>query len=205
MLHTAEMRWFVTGALPDAIAAWFHGGMAALRSETRTDHYLVFPGSAAVGVKVREGRFEIKARCGEPQLFQLATQVQGHSDCWLKWSTDVPPTEAWIAALLAEPQGWFAVSKTRWTRRFVQEGATIREVKAEQEGQLVCSVELAQIDVGSSAWWSIGLEAQAAPDTAQELLRRVGVVFFAHQPPGTPLDAAASFAYPSWLSRVSGT
>ncbi|HEV7862505.1 MAG TPA: hypothetical protein VGR20_07380, partial [Acidimicrobiia bacterium] len=62
MQQTAELRWFFRGPPPGPVVAWFE--RAADPPQTRSDSYLVLPGTDALGLKVRGGttRFELKVR-----------------------------------------------------------------------------------------------------------------------------------------------
>jgi len=57
---SAELRWFISGKLPAQIVDRFGESEFADQQLPRTDTYLVFPNAQTVGVKVREGNFEVK-------------------------------------------------------------------------------------------------------------------------------------------------
>ena len=56
MLHSAEIRWFVPGQIPQAVLDWFGAGHALKPEEKRIDEYLMFPDCDTVGVKLRQGK-----------------------------------------------------------------------------------------------------------------------------------------------------
>ncbi len=61
MFRSSEARWFISGSLPDEVLRWFKAGQALDSEGVQVQEYLVFPDCQSVGVKLREGRFEIKA------------------------------------------------------------------------------------------------------------------------------------------------
>ena len=54
MFHSAEIRWFIEGDVPDEVRDWFLQSGLAIDEEPRVDEYLVLPGSTATGVKFRQ-------------------------------------------------------------------------------------------------------------------------------------------------------
>src|SRR2546427_2690824 len=61
MSTTAEVRWFFEGQVPDEIEQWFCRSNLALKAAPREDHYLLFPAVLGLGLKMREGRLEVKS------------------------------------------------------------------------------------------------------------------------------------------------
>ena len=81
-MHTLvfrEMRWFLTGPVSSEAWTWFDGlpGKNVKRAYPRQDIYLVIPDREDLGLKVREGRLEIKtdsqARMGQVVPTDLPT------------------------------------------------------------------------------------------------------------------------------------
>lgn len=202
LLHTAEVRWFFRGDLPPAFKVWFEEGKE-LESHTRTDSYLMLPGCETVGVKQREGRFEIKALRGETVTEQLSPEVTGRIDEWVKWSHGGAGVELWIQALREEPEGWLQVKKARWLRRFsLDEGQPekVAPVAVVKDG---CDLEVTSVWVRDASWWTFGLEAFGAAENVRNNLRLLAKYFFFGNRPPTRLNSANSFSYPVWLSSVS--
>lgn len=139
-LATVEARWFAAGPVPATVAAWFEAAGEVHREPTRTDRYVRLPGVDGVGVKQREGRFEIKAR--RAGAFGVIVWA-GHPtplEAWLKWSAP-------LDALADDPLPPVDVAKSRRlaTRHGVQ-------------------VELAELAVGERRFWTFGLEGERAGD-----------------------------------------
>ncbi|MCB0824286.1 MAG: hypothetical protein KDC09_16435, partial [Bacteroidales bacterium] len=61
VVTTAEIRWFYKGEIPADFLKWF-GGFNGLFEEqaVRTDLYLKMNENTNYGIKLREGKFEVK-------------------------------------------------------------------------------------------------------------------------------------------------
>lgn len=144
-LATVEARWFGVGPVPDALACWFEGGGDVIREPPRTDRYLRLPGVTAVGVKLRAGRLEIKARreaeAGTVRWAAHPTPREG----WLKWSAP-------LATLAPDAVPPVDVAKTR--RLLAWPGVQL---------------ELADLELAGAPFWTFGLEAATAAALAAVL------------------------------------
>ncbi len=137
-LATVEARWFGAGPVPDALAGWFERGGDVIREPPRTDRYLRLFGVTAVGVKLRAGRLEIKARReGDAATVRWAGR-DSPREAWLKWSAP-------LGELAADPVPPLDVSKRR--RLLARPGV---------------QVELAELEVAGAPFWTFGLEAETA-------------------------------------------
>jgi len=139
-LATVEARWFAAGPTPAAVAAWFEAAGEVRREPARTDRYLRLQGVDGVGVKRREGRFEIKARCAGALGMVVWAGHPARLEAWLKWSAP-------LDALADDAVPPVDVAKTRRlvTRHGVQ-------------------VELAELAAGDRRFWTFGLEGARAGD-----------------------------------------
>lgn len=163
--HTAEVRWFCRGPLPDAVAAWFDAHGPASPVERRTDHYLA-PTDPALGVKVRDGRIEAKRREAVLATVHAGARVER----WTKWSFP-------LAGGAYPDAGWVAVEKARRQRGARVDAGT-------------CGMELTTAQVGGAAWWTVGLEA-VGPDPAAALAAGAARWLAAPPPLGAPLGYPA--------------
>jgi hypothetical protein len=202
VIHTAEVRWFFEGPLEDAIVRWFDPG-AALQTDVRTDRYLVLPGCETVGVKERDGRFEIKARKGNPCGIEMPAPFEGAADRWVKWSYGQPPVELWIGALRREATGWVAVEKSRRLRVFKSS-----EFDAEHAVDPACqgqyrAVELTSLRVNSRRWWTLGFEAVEPPDRRCASLAATVALFCRGRSVLQLFPPENALPYPAWLSRLA--
>jgi len=101
-----------------------------------------------------------------------------------------------------EPAGWAKVDKVRRIRYFSLDGRPV----ASQADALVaggCAVELTDIVVDGSCWWTLGFEAtgpaRALPDAVNA---SVALTFDRSLPAGVALGSAQSLSYSEWLSST---
>lgn len=145
----------------------------------RTDVYHV-PGPD-MGIKLREGRFEVKGRTAEHGLRALAPGVSGRVESWVKWSYESPISFDGVA-----------VAKRRSLRMIAPDGSAREPMAPGAVG-----VELTTLEVRGAAWWTVGLEAldDGTGDPVERLLAAAATALA-----GTPgLSAAQSAGYPAWL------
>ena len=204
MLVSAELRWFKCGKLPDAIAQWFQQdelGNYLAPAEERVDVYLYLPACDYMGIKLRQGRLEIKWRKAELGILRFGDTLEGKAEKWGKWLCEDPTQESF------QPQdvggeSWVSVNKVRSQRRYqVLSGESIKAVPVTESVDQGCNVELTQLSINGNNWWSLGFEAFGEDDclmnnlqaVASEVLKTYG---------GLKLQSQDSYAYPSWLSFV---
>ena len=221
MFHSAESRWFFEGPVPVAVRDWFAAGGAGEPEPARTDDYLLLPGCATTGVKLREGNLEIKAMTCTSEPVAYAGGVRGYQDGWVKWSCSAGDAEALRRTLGASGDRWAAVTKSRRLRLFsMDSGAPVELDDRSPRVTRGCQAELTGIGVSvgalgaartdgdpSAAWWSLSLEAFAhdAPGAAATAIRILTAVanHLFDEPPPRALDAAHACAYPAWLLRFA--
>lgn len=203
MLYSAEVRWFYHESLLEPILNWFCTGKSVSPEKTRTDHYLIFPGSEAVGVKVREGKFEIKALRGASETVRYSSNISGRSECWIKSSYEEEAVKAWVETLLSENQGLVKVTKVRWLRKFSLDHSKLLEVSSEERPDEGCNVELTQLTVKGEEWWTFAFEAFGEPGRVREHLQEVTGYFFSIHPPINLFQAINSCPYPVWLANFT--
>ena len=203
-LHSAEVRWFLREEpeLADRLSNWFKEGHC-VPSPERTDSYLLFPGCESIGVKLREGRFEIKAIRGASETVRYGPDITGRADTWVKWSHKEEAVDSWIKALGKEPEGWIQVNKERWIRKFSLDTGKPEEVKEDEWPDEGCNVELASVEAGGSNWWTIAFEAFGTANTVRRNLHLVAEHFFLRNAPPIPLYSTNSCSYPVWLHTVA--
>jgi hypothetical protein len=206
MFYSSEIRWFFVGEPNRTIVEWFAASRLGRKEEPRTDEYLLLPGCTTVGVKVREGRFEVKAQTSQREPAQYGNGVRGYEESWIKWSHGLDGgNDAWLEG----EDTWISVIKRRILRLYAIDGEQVDEVPV---GQFIdgagCQLELAQLTVPSpglapeARWWSICLEAFGSSGQTQDIL----AVMAAHESLGDiaeVLTLEASMSYPLWLARLS--
>ena len=209
MQLTAELRWFYRGTLPSEVCQWFQqdqlGGHLA-PPEEREDLYFYSPGSEYLGIKLRQGRLEIKWRKAELGVVHFGDRVEGKAEKWGKWLCEDPTAESFQPADVVG-KSWVSVKKVRFLRKAsltqrqyqVFPGESITAVPVTESIDQGCNVELTQLSINGNAWWSLAFEAFGEDDCLMEHLQAVAAwVFKSYR--GSNLQAEDSYAYPSWLS-----
>ncbi len=206
MKPSAELRWFYRQHLPEEVRDWFCGAKLCKEEPVRTDHYLVFPGSNEVGVKVRDGRkLEIKARTRMPEPFSLATGASvGRQDAWVKWTNEDSEVAGRLAALEGGSPHWVPVAKKRWLRKFrIGQTSSVEETDPDATDEDRCRAELTEVNVRGSHWWTLAFDSFGNGNRVAEL-EQVARHFLKILPRGLILTERDSMAYPEWLNRIAG-
>jgi hypothetical protein len=204
VFHSAEVRWFLReeSGLANRLWNWFAEGKE-IASRIQTDSYLLFPGCESIGVKLREGRFEIKAIRGASETVHYGPDITGRADTWVKWSHKQEGVDSWIKALGEEPEGWIQVKKERWIRKFSLDTEKTEEAKPNEWPDEGCNAELTAVQAGGSNWWTIAFEAFGTANTVRNNLHLVAEHFFLQNVPPIPLYSTNSCSYPVWLHTVA--
>ena len=196
MLPSVEARWFMRGTVPkealDWIQRWECAGSAP---EERDDHYLCLPGATSLGVKLRDGRFEVKRRDIDMGLVPLGDRVAGRLALWRKWSFKLEGDSGKKA-----PDGyWITIEKERYLRKYEIVNDSLKAVEPNKFPVRGCTVELTQLQVRGTTWWSLGFEAFGPhDDELRSTLTLVAEKCFTRGDHPT-LDSESSFDYPEWL------
>lgn len=178
VLHTVEIRWFQPGPVPATVQAWFEALGPRVEPEARTDRYLV-PASDGLGVKLREGAVEPKRRTARLGPLQ-AGACEGTVEAWAKWS--FPRSDDGVPG-----DGWVEVAKTRRQRH--------------RQG---CALEVSEVRVLGTRWWSVCLEATGSDDDARRAALVDGARQWLARDDAPALPDAAARGYPAWLREVAG-
>jgi hypothetical protein len=207
VLHTAETRWFIPETLPDRVLEWFRAGQPIDSEGVQVHEYLLFPDCESVGVKLRDGRFEIKAMRGLPQPLRPDLGIRGRIEQWVKWSFANQALQD-LDEALHQSGRWFKVRKERFIRRFTPERGRLMEVTLRQPPFSLagCIIEVTRIDadVDPQSWFSLGFEAFGPPALTTRLLDDALFAFFNEQGPvpGRTLTEDDSAGYPAWLAKL---
>jgi len=209
MYYSAEVRWFFEGPLPGDMRLWFGAEGLAKTEPQRTDEYLFLPGCVTTSVKLRDGRFEVKALTQSPCSVSYRHGIGGLRDAWVKWSSTRIDNDTSSRLAGGAEDHWISVSKIRRLRLVSLEGEKPVEV-APDHGWLSggCQVELTAIEAWprtqdqskAESWWSLSFEAFGDEMTMQDGLDLVIDDCF-KEPPPVNLSREASFSYPVWLQR----
>jgi len=190
MDRTAELRWFFHRTPPQPLVDWFE--KTADPPETRTDCYLVLPGTDALGVKVRGGttRLELKLRPRPPEQLGLPGSITGHLEEWQRWSLPRPAFTRLLPRFGLPKDRWVEVTKRR------------RLTTIGFRGDAGCRVEITTLQAQAQQWSTIGFESYG-PDAelVPALEAAADEVFGSIDLPGT-LGADLSCGYPGWLATL---
>ena len=210
MLHTAEARWFIPEALPDTVLEWFKGGQPLDSEGVQVHEYLLFQDCESVGVKLRDGRLEIKAMRGPSQPLSLPAGIRGRTEQWVKWSLASEALRT-IDEALHQSGRWLKVRKERFLRRFYSERGRLKEITILQGPFPLtgCTIEVARVDVDADpqSWYSLGFEAFGPLAVTAGILDDALFSFFNEQgpAPGRGLTENESAGYPAWLAKLVNT
>jgi hypothetical protein len=197
MPATVEARWFMAGRPAREVQRWFERSGPVTSAKPRTDSYLCLPGMTSIGIKLREGKFEVKRRDIDFGLVPLGSRVTGRVGLWRKWSFAVVGTER----TEAPGDGWISIEKKRRLRKYTINDITgLTAVDPDSFPERGCSVELTQMKVRDVEWWSVGFEA-FGPDEARlrgtlEMAASTCLDFQDHP----TLQTEDAFDYPEWLA-----
>lgn len=183
MLTSLELRWFISGELPSDVSTWFERdklGGCLQAPEAREDVYLYVPKCEYMGIKLRQGRLEVKWRQAELEILRLE-RVEGRLEKWSKWLCEDPTSEAFQPKRVSNQKSWVKIGKVRSQRLYDD-----------------CALELTQLTIKDNTWWSLALETFGAElqkiDTLQNIFELVSNTYI-----GSQLQIQNSFAYPKWI------
>ena len=200
MWPTAEVRWFSRGVIPEDVLAWFVSDFPYLEVQPpRVDAYFPLITDDGVGIKLRERRIEIKQRYGDLGTMALAAGVVGFPELWRKWAFGLVA----YGGDPGEPDGWISVQKTRLVRNyaFLPGLDTPRAVPGTFAPARGCSMELTEVAVNGTAWWTAGFEATGAESELASTLEIVARHALASSEK-LRLGLDYCYGYPRWLQEV---
>jgi hypothetical protein len=188
MLTSLELRWFYPGELPQEISLWFEQDEleGQLQSpEEREDVYLYTPGCEYLGIKLRQGRLEVKWRQAELGIVHFGCQVKGRLEKWSKWLCEGPTAESFQTEAVMGQKTWVSVKKARSQRLYDS-----------------CALELTQLRIKDKDWWSLAFETTGSDANVADKLQFLATQVFKTYS-GSKLQAQDSYGYPHWLDVVS--
>jgi hypothetical protein len=205
MFRSLEVRWFYAGAVPEPVRQWFGSGQRQpYREPLRVDRYLRLGRGDALGIKLRQGRLEIKQRLGADEILRFSAQARGRVAHWRKWSFALDTREGELAGSSAPESAWVAVEKARELRRYCfVPGGQIVAIPAGQFPARGCTAELSSLTVEGQAWWTVCLEAYGGESHLQEALMLTAGRVLGRSLPAFTFDADDSFGYPRWLGSLA--
>jgi len=207
ILETVEMRWFWATDDPDPVIRWFTAAEPDLvpDCESRTDRYLMLPEGRFTGIKLREGRLEVKILTAAVGTYELPGALSGSFQRWVKWSLELQQI-AGLPDRFEADEIWRQVGKTRLLRQFARRDGTIVELAPGRQAGMssVCQAELTRISIPGSTtvWLTLGFEADGTGHGPVNSLRSTVRHLFLRQEIPEQLRRAESLSFPEWLADL---
>lgn len=205
MFPTVEVRWFFKGTVPAEVDEWFFSyGPNAEEQPPRVDHYLRIVEGDSLGIKLREGRIELKQRYGQQAILRFGNQTEGCVEQWYKWSFELAQMHDANAALNSNSSKWIGIKKNRKIHMFGGiDLQPVRDLSSCDSLDQGCTWEIAKVKVDGSeeAWWSVGFEAFGKENELWDTMLIVAdrILSLAKAP---TFEIKHSYGYPSWLQQV---
>ena len=203
MFPTLEVRWISKGTLPAGILEWFRSsGKDIEPAHSRIDHYFIGHMRETVGIKLREGRIELKVRQKEFGTIRFSDRVAGRLEYWCKWGFGLAEGHGDRGDITSAGLPWVGVEKERSVlKHIITSNGLVSNQPPEVYPTCGCDVEITALVLDGEKWWSVALEAYGG-DT--ETMHRNLVLVAEHVFPALEsieLDEAISSSYPEWLVR----
>lgn len=198
MSTSFEMRWFLEGKIPTEIKDWYE--QETYQRENIDDKYLISSACSSFGIKLRNGRLEIKEKTAEGIVINITDTIQGKLERWKKTVFGLFPN---LSEINQETAGWTTVHKIRKIKHYRFEApGEIKLVSNGQQPPTGCRLELAQIKINHSDWWTIifemsGEENIITEDFSKALKSILGILNLEQ------LNNENSYSYPEWLTKYN--
>jgi hypothetical protein len=202
---TTEVRWFYSGEIPFEVKKEFFRNEEFTESHpARVDIYLTVAGDPDLGVKIREGRLEIKHRTSRYGSFNFRSQVSGILEGWEKWGFEI--TERFYNRNVKDMDGWVEVRKLRWLKRFqITKDKRVKPIYPNIQIDQGCEWEISKVQLSGldSIWWSTAFEAYGGnSETRRKALIEV-VEKFLKPTKNLNYSKENSLSYPAWLHKLT--
>lgn len=200
-LTSAEIRWFIKGEIPSTIFDWFIGlNENNVNQPERIDKYLLYKSGNTLGIKLREGRIEIKQQTQNIGKISPGKNVTGNAQKWRKWSFELNDANN-IHSNDVLNNAWLAITKNRI---LVNYGITEDKIVSQKEPITYkngCIAEITSLNIKSENWWTLGLEAYGEENRLLDNLVLISHLIFSDKS-NINLSFEDSLSYPGWLKRI---
>lgn len=206
---TSEIRWFIKGNIPERIETWLKKLAGEIECEPeRTDIYLNIKDTSKLGIKFREGRFEVKQKMTDLGVLH-SSNISGYAELWKKWSFEAVDEKIPLADITEGE--WVEITKTRKLKKYIfSETGEIKEGfdNFQSNG---CNLELTEMQINSSddlkssdesisSYWTLGLETYGYTDNLIQNLETAFEYLFKDDFP-INLTKKESYSYPGWIAK----
>ncbi|MEB3179709.1 MAG: hypothetical protein VKL59_11835 [Nostocaceae cyanobacterium] len=210
MFKSCELRWFYPGRVPEAMDSWFQQNClsdALKPPESREDVYLWAPGCDYMGIKLRQGRLEVKWRQAELGILRFGEYVEGKAERWTKWICEDYTQQSFQPAKVSGNPIWVNVQKVRYAQLYELETLNFGSVHPSIPQPVLrteyvengCSVELTHLVIQGNPWWTFAFEAFGEESCLVDNIEAVANLVF-HNDCALRLQPSDSCSYPSWLN-----
>lgn len=200
-ITSAEIRWFIQGKIPPFIFDWFIGlNDNYINQPERVDYYLDLKSDDSLGIKLREGRVEIKQQIQNIGNLSPGKNVVGIAEKWRKWSLQLDEANQVLSNNLPDNE-WLAITKNRIIVNYgIEEDKIVT-----QEEQLTykngCITEITSIKFKNENWWSLGLESYGEENRLLDNLILISHLLLSDKS-NVIFTMEESLSYPAWLTRI---
>lgn len=211
-----ELRWFFEGAVSKnpELRRWFEtffpiesvGELGPPEWRGRLggepDVYLLVPGADDIGIKWREGNFQIKGRVASLGVQSYCGRFQGRVERWVRWSYAGMPEAYRKLCLDGDERGLVTISveKTRALRKIKLNAfnGIAEEIDPKIFIDRGVNFELTDLEVGGNSYCTVAFEAYPDDSGMHGAFTRVVEVFLDGLE-GFGLNVENSMSYPEWL------
>lgn len=155
MYRTKEIRWFFPKENVE-IQKWFNN-LGYDAKDTRQDLYLNLE-TSDVGVKLRQGKTEIKHRVGPRAKDKLNANAWGCFDTWIKWSFETFDDKLYTQISNDKYPMWTPVIKERYATQLIEKQGSMEIHPLSDSFDYGCQIEYAKINLYDKDWYTFGLE-----------------------------------------------
>jgi len=216
--QSSEIRWFVENQLPNNVEEWFKTSKYLVGDNSRTDHYLIFPGMEKVGIKLRESNLEFKPIIKSGVPLKLPDNIFGKTEIWEKWSIKESEAGKFLHNFHTNNgNNWITLHKRRLLRKYSGEGGNACETEVSNFPEEGCGIEITDLEVTvpntnskdliKYYYWTFGLEAFGRNENLVLILEKTLNDFFANnqseQWNNLSLTKMNSKSYPEFLSELA--
>jgi len=200
IFHTAEIRWFQPGIIPKEIEKWFTSLAGQIEKQPpRTDQYIKLIGSNTLGIKIRDGRFEVKEKQSHENNILSVNNIEGYIELWTKWSFESSENKYHLNEII---KGEFiGIEKTRTMQKYIFDSKGNISGGFDNFKSDGCNLELTSVSIDNSDWWTLGLETYGRTGSLEQNLKTAFELIFKNQFPGS-LSIKESYGYPAWLEYI---
>lgn len=184
MYQSKEIRWFFEQNI-EHLTKWFKDkGVEFSQVSPRVDYYHIPSLSKELGIKIREGRLELKHRVSGPYSEELFEGNTGQFEEWIKWSFELKNLDEELSAILNDKgdHHWLKVRKQRMAVKLgLNEKSELQIYDPSKLLNRGCQVEYTRIKISDDVWYTFGLEwfgeqwIEIKPEIMKEIL---GNAFF---------------------------